>query len=158
MIRGFAIVILGLLLTASVGRGANVVSVDFLRHPIAPKTRVMLQKALLTIKAEDHHAAIRELLTILSKDPASAAWVHTLLGVEYLKTAQYKLAEESLEQAATLLPHDAINHYNLALSLVLTHDAGRGEQEARRALELDPDLPEAKRLLQALHKPPEAGN
>jgi len=158
MVRGFAIVVVGLMLTASVGRGANVISADFLRHPIAPKTRVLLQKALVTIKAEDHHAAIRELLNILSKDPLSAAWVQTLLGVEYLKTAQYELAEESLEQATTLLPHDAINHYNFALSLVLTHDAGRGEQEARRALELDPNLPEAKRLLTALHPHSQEGN
>ena len=137
-------------LVAPLAPGGNTISADYLRYPVAPKIRLMLQKALKTIESEDHQAAIRQLLGILAKYPSSAALVQSLLGIEYLKTSQYPLAVGSLEQAALLLPHDAINHYNLGVSLVLVGDSARGEQELQRALDLDHNIPDAKRLLEEL--------
>ena len=110
----------------------------------------MLRKALDTIDTGDHAAAIKQLLEVLSKYPESAAYVHSLLGVEYMKTDQFQAAVDSFEQAVTLLPHDAINRHNLAVSLLCVHDVGRGAQEARRALELDPGNPTIRALVNAL--------
>jgi Flp pilus assembly protein TadD len=117
---------------------AGTVSADFLRHPISEKVRRMLQTALGTINAGNHEAAIEQLLETLEKYPESAAYVHSLLGVEYLRVDRFTDAVDSLEQAVLLLPHDPINRYNLGLSLVCAGDYQRGEREVRRALELDP--------------------
>ena len=117
---------------------AGTVSVDFLRHPISEKARRMLQTALGTINAGNHEAAIGQLVETLEKYPESAAYVHSLLGVEYLRVDRFANAVDSFEQAVVLLPHDAINRYNFGLALVCAGDYQRGEREVRRALELDP--------------------
>jgi Flp pilus assembly protein TadD len=105
-----------------------------------------------TIDAGDHEAAIKQLLEVLSKYPESAAYVHSLLGVEYMKTDQFQAAVDSFEQAVALLPHDAINRHNLAVSLLCVRDVERGAQEARRALELDPSNPTIRSLVDALER------
>jgi tetratricopeptide (TPR) repeat protein len=117
---------------------AGVVSADILRHPIGEKTRRLLQNAIKTMNAGEHENAIRQLLAVLAKYPESAAYVFSLLGVEYLHTDRFTDALDSFEQAVALLPHDAMNRYNLAVSLLCNHDIERSEQEARRALELAP--------------------
>ena len=139
-------------LPAQTGRSTDVVSTDLLRHPIGEKVRRMLRKAMDTIHAGDHEAAIQQLLEILSKYRESAAYVHSMLGVEYLKTNQFPAAVDSLEQAVALLPHDAFNHYNLAVSLLCNHDLDRGELEAQRAIDLDPDNPTIRALVDALKR------
>jgi predicted Zn-dependent protease len=118
--------------------GATTVSADSLRHPISQKARGMLQKALRAMDSGDHHAAIKQLTLTLAKYPDSAAYVHSLLGVEYMRTERYHDAMNSFEQATVLLPHDAVNRYNLGLSLVCNGVLDRGELEVQRAIELDP--------------------
>ncbi|HYK61970.1 MAG TPA: hypothetical protein VEV85_21220 [Bryobacteraceae bacterium] len=137
-------------LAAQNSHSSGAVSADLLRHPIGEKVRSLLRKAMDTIDTGDHAAAIKQLLEVLSKYPESAAYVHSLLGVEYMKTDQFQAAVDSFEQAVTLLPHDAINRHNLAVSLLCVHDVGRGAQEARRALELDPGNPTIRALVNAL--------
>jgi len=110
----------------------------------------MLQKALKAIKSGNHPAAIEQLQEALAKYPSSAAWVHSLLGPEYLKTDRFQDAVKSLEQAVLLLPHDAANRWNLGVSLVCMGDYAAGEEEVRRALELDPHNARMKLLLDAL--------
>lgn len=139
-------------LPAQTGHPTDVVSTDLLRHPIGEKVRRMLRKAMDTITAGDHEAAIQQLLEILSKYPESTAYVHSLLGVEYLKTNRFPAAVDSLEQAVALLPHDAFNHYNLAVSLLCNRELERGEREAQRAIELDPDNPTIRALVAALKR------
>lgn len=51
-----------------------------------------------------------------------------------------------------LLPHDAMNRYNLAVSLLCKHDVKRGEQEARRALELATTNPMTRAFVDAIEK------
>jgi Flp pilus assembly protein TadD len=63
-----------------------------------------------------------------------------------------------LEQAVSLLPHDAINRYNLGLSLVCAGDYERGEQEVRRAMELGPNNATMEALLNALVERKRSGN
>jgi Flp pilus assembly protein TadD len=139
-------------LPAQTRHSMDVVSADLLRHPIGEKVRLMLRSAMDTINAGDHEAAIQQLLEILSKYPESAAYVHSMLGVEYLKTNQFQAAVDSLEQAVALLPHDAFNHYNLAVSLLCNRDLERGEKEAQRAIDLDPDNPTIRGLVNALQR------
>jgi Flp pilus assembly protein TadD len=126
------------------------ISADLLRHPITEKARRMLQRALQKINSGNHAAAIEQLRETLAIYPGSAAYAHSLLGVEYLKTDRFTAAVSSLEQAVSLLPHDAINRYNLGLSLVCAGDYERGEQEVRRAIELDPNNTTMEALLNAL--------
>jgi Flp pilus assembly protein TadD len=137
---------------AQTGHSSDAVSVDLLRHPIGEKVGLLLRKAMDTMDAGNHEAAIKQLLDILSKHPESAAYVQSLLGVEYFKTGQFRAAVDSLEQAVALLPHNALNHYNLAASLLRNRDLERGEREAERAIELDPDDPTIRALVDALKR------
>jgi Flp pilus assembly protein TadD len=100
----------------------------------------------------DHEGAIKQLLAVLTKYPESAAYVHSMIGVEYMRTERYTDAVSSFEQAVVLLPHDAVNRYNLGLSLVCSGDLERGALEVRRALAMDPSNPTMHALLDALAK------
>ena len=128
------------------------VSVDILRHPLKEKARRMLLRALEATNAGDHESAIAQLKETLDKYPDSALYVHSFLGVEYLKTDQFQDAVNSFEQAASFLPHDPITHYNFAISLACAGDYARAEEETRRSLELNPDLKEAHELLGLLEQ------
>jgi Flp pilus assembly protein TadD len=137
ILQRFAVLILSA--SAILGQtGTDVVSADVLRHPITPKVRQLLLRAMEKIEAGDHETAIHELQETLTKYPDSAAYVHNLLGVEYVKTDRFKDAVSSFEQAVLLLPHDAMTHYNFGLALVCAGDYDRAAQEVQRALELDP--------------------
>ena len=126
------------------------VSADMLRHPISSRTRRMLHRAVDWMRSGDHQKAIKQLETTLAKDPSSAAYVHSLLGYEFMRTEQVAAAINCFEQAVVLLPHDPANHHNFAVSLVVAGDYQRAEEEARRAHELAPDNPEISHLLNAL--------
>jgi len=128
----------------------SVVSIDVLRHPITPKVSKRLRNAIEKMHAGDHEAAIELLRKTLAKFPDSAAYVDNLLGVEYVKTDRYREAVEVLEQAAALLPRDAMTHYNLGLALVCDGDYERARREVQRALELDPKNTRMQARLDAL--------
>jgi tetratricopeptide (TPR) repeat protein len=129
---------------------AQTVSADLLRHPISSKTRGMLQRALDWMRSGKHREAIHQLEATLAKDPSSAAYVHSLLGFEYMQTDQFAASVNCFEQAVSLLPHDAINHVNFGISLAGIGDYKRAEEEARRALDLAPGNAEIQRFLDAL--------
>jgi Flp pilus assembly protein TadD len=73
-----------------------------------------------------------------------------LLGTEYLKTGQIPEAVHALDQAVTLLPHDASNHANLGLALACKGQYDRAESELKQALDLDAHNRIAGKLLNAL--------
>jgi Tfp pilus assembly protein PilF len=131
-------------------KATQTVSADFLRHPLSSKTRRMLQRAVGWMRSGKHQEAIRQLEDTLSSDPSSAAYVHSLLGFEYMRTNQFAAAVNCFEQAVTLLPHDATNHQNFAVSLAGIGDYKRAEQEARRAQELAPESPAIRHSLDAI--------
>ena len=130
--------------------GSSTVSTDLLRHPISSRTRRMLHRAIGWMRSGEHQKAIEQLEATLAKDPSSAAYVHSLLGYEFLRTERVTAAINCFEQAVLLLPHDPANHHNFALSLLEAGDYPRAEEEARRAHDLAPDNPEINRLLDAL--------
>ena len=132
---------------------SQTVSADFLRHPISSRTHRMLQRAIAWMRSGDHQKAIQQLEATLAKDPASAAYVHSLLGYEFMRTDQVTAAINSFEQAVLLVPHDPANHNNFAVSLAAAGDYQRAEEEARLAHELAPDNPSIRSLLDALRDP-----
>lgn len=137
---------------AQTSHSGDAVSVDLLRHPIGEKVGLLLRKAMDTMDAGNHDAAIKQLLVIVSKHPESAAYVDSLLGVEYFRTGQFRAAIDSLEQAVALLPRNALNHYNLAASLLRNHDLERSQLEAERAFQLDPDDASIRALVEDLKR------
>src|ERR1700687_2208155 len=79
---------------ASLERAATspTVSADMLRHPISSRTRRMLHRAVDWMRSGDHQKAIQQLEATLAKDPSSAAYVHSLLGYEFMRTDQVPAA------------------------------------------------------------------
>jgi len=128
----------------------DVVSVDILRNPIPEKARQMLRQALGLMESGKDAEAIRQLRETLAKFPSAAGWVHSLLGFEYMKTDQIHAAIESYEQAVLLMPHDAFNHHNLGVSLALTGDYTRAEEQARLAQQFAPNNSQIQDFLAAL--------
>jgi Flp pilus assembly protein TadD len=125
---------------------AATISVERLRHPLTSKAARLLRKAQILAAAGDHPKAIETLQHALS-EASAIPYVHSMLGVEYLKTGRVAQAEEELEQAVRLLPEDSVNHSNLGYALYLAGDAGRSEQEVRRALEIDRSNSPAQKML-----------
>ncbi|MGD1069754.1 MAG: tetratricopeptide repeat protein [Bryobacteraceae bacterium] len=140
------------------GKGSATVSVDFLRHPVSAKVRQRLLKALDKMASGEHDAAIGQLLETLKKYPDSAAYVYSLLGVEYARTNRFDAAVHALEQGALLLPHEAMAHYNFGLALICAGDYDRAAQEVQRALELDPKNTTFQARLNALQGHVRSGN
>jgi Flp pilus assembly protein TadD len=135
------------------GTGARMtqtVSADLLRHPISPKTLSRLKRAVDWMRSGKHQEAIQQLEDTLAKDPSSAAYVHSLLGYEYMKMDRFTAAVTCFEQAVSLLPHDAINRTNFGVSLAAIGDYKRAEEQVRRAQELEPKNPEIRRFLDAV--------
>ena len=126
------------------------ISADLLRHPLPAKARQILQKAQRAADAGDHASAVQLLEGMRAKYPDSAAWMQSLLGVEYMKTDQFEAAVISFEQAVLLLPHSAVDRSNLGVSLAAVGQYGRAERELRHAIELDSDNVKAKQLLEVL--------
>jgi tetratricopeptide (TPR) repeat protein len=131
------------LLAALAASGASaqssaVIPVDVLRHPITARVRKIILTAMSRIDAGEHAPAIELLRETLRKYPDSAPYVQNLLGAEYVRTDQLPAAISSFEQAVSLLPNDAMTHYNFGLALVCAGDYDRAAREVRRAVELDP--------------------
>jgi Flp pilus assembly protein TadD len=106
-----------------------------------------LVKARQLAKLGEHQAAIKELRETLVREPSSAPYAQNLLGVEYVQNQQFAEARNSFEEALRLMPHESVNHSNLGASLAVAGDWISAEQEARKALDLDPDNSSAKSLL-----------
>ncbi len=129
---------------------SGTVSLELLRYPLSAKARRMLEKAVRFIDAGDHAAAIQQLEETLAKCPSSAAYTQSMVGVEYMRVDRYADAARALQQAVDLLPHDFVNHSNLGLSLARLGEYEQARQELRRALELDPQNANVRRLIAAL--------
>jgi tetratricopeptide (TPR) repeat protein len=130
--------------------GPATVSSDVLRHPLSAKARRRLEKALRLSVLGKHPAAIEELRETLVKEPSSAPYAQSLLGVEYVESGRFDEARGSFEEAVRLMPHESVNHSNLGFSLAVAGDWNSAEQEARTAIQLDPANTRAKTLLELI--------
>ena len=127
--------------------GPATISKDALMHPLSAKARRRLVKALHLAKLGEHRAAIKELRETLLKEPSSAPYAQSFLGVEYVQNQQFAEARNSFEEAVRLMPHESANHSNLGVSLAVAGDWNSADQEACKALKLDPNNANAKSLL-----------
>jgi tetratricopeptide (TPR) repeat protein len=126
------------------------ISSDRLRYPLTPKARKMIDRAEAAASKGEHNTAIRVLIETRERYPSSTPYVDSLLGLEYEKSGLFKQAEEELQQAVTLMPHEAVNHSNLAFALCYLGRFEEAETEVRRALEIDKDNPAPQKILRAL--------
>jgi len=115
---------------------AGTVSVEQLQHPLSRKGAGLIRQAQNFIAMGDHDKAIAKLQEALQESTA-APYARSLLGSEYLRINALPAAIEALEQAVNLLPRNAVNHANLGYAYFLKGYLERGEQEVRRALDLD---------------------
>ncbi len=139
LLRSCAVLVLaGLAASGALAESSAVIPVDVLRHPITARVRKILLSAMAKIDAGEHAPAIEQLQETLRKYPNSAPYVQNLLGAEYARTDQLPAAISSFEQAVSLLPNDAMTHYNFGLALVCAGDYDRAARQVRRAVELDP--------------------
>jgi len=134
------------------GGAPAIVSIDTLRHPLSSNGRQLLEKAVKFARRGNHAAAIHSLRDALVKYPADAAYVHNLLGFEFLETNQLMDAKNSYEEAVRLMPHESHNHANYALSLAVIGEQDSAEKEVRTAIELDKGNSKAKSILELLLK------
>jgi len=125
---------------------AHAVSIDELRHPLSRKGADMLRRADNFSAMGLHDRAIAQLQKAL-QERSAIPYAHSMLGIEYLLTKQVLAAIPELEQGVAAMPHNVPNHSNLAYALMLTGNLDRSEQEARRALELDPRNEKTKHVL-----------
>ena len=130
--------------------GPATVSADVLRHPLTSKARRRLERAIHLADLGNHSAAIKELRETLVKEPSSAPYTDNLLGVEYVENKQFAEAQTSFAEAVRLMPHESVNHSNLGYSLAVAGNWNSAEQEARKAIQLDPSNTRAKSLLELL--------
>lgn len=101
--------------TTTISSGTPIVSVDDLRYPVTAKVRRLLEKAVRKSELGNHAEAIEDLDQALIKFPTSAPYVYNLLGRECISSGEYSKAEESLEEAVRLMPHESAHHSNLGL-------------------------------------------
>jgi Tfp pilus assembly protein PilF len=124
----------------------GLVSAEQLRHPVSKKGMRILDRARKVSQQGKHEEAMAELRKALA-EPAAAPYAHSMLGQEYMRMGKLAEALPELEQGVALLPKDAINHSNYGYALCLARQCGRGEQEIRKSLELDPNSLVARFLL-----------
>jgi Flp pilus assembly protein TadD len=135
---------------------AGKISVDELQHPLSRKGESLIRQAQNFVAMGDHDKAISELRLAL-KERSAIPYADSLLGVEYLKTNQVPAAIDALEQAVKLMPRSVPNHSNLGYAFFLMGYLERGEQEVRRALDLDRNNEKTRRVLSLITHARETG-
>jgi len=131
---------------SDVGSAPGVVSLHQLQHPLSDKDKRRLEQAAKDIRegrTEDGMSKLRASL----EDPSTAGYARGLLGTEYLRQGDFRLAVANLTQAVSLLPGSAAMHSNLGYALCVSGSLRDGEQELSKALALDPDAPAIQYLL-----------
>jgi tetratricopeptide (TPR) repeat protein len=115
---------------------SSTISAQTLARPPSKKALRYLTKAQRYSEAGNSSKAI-EMLKSAPLDAASASYVHSRLGTEYLKLGQYTLALPELEDAARLAPKDSVHRSNLAYVYQALGRNDAAEAAARKALDLD---------------------
>jgi hypothetical protein len=116
--------------------GSGTVSVHELQHPPSAKSKRIFEAAQKSAAAGDYLRAV-EILRGALNDASAVAFARMNIGVAYLRAGQAAVAVPELQEAARLMPEDAVAHTNLAYALLLTKHEDAAEIECRRALQLN---------------------
>ncbi len=125
------------------------VSVRQLQHPPSAKSIRSFDAAQKASARGDYIKAI-EILRGALRDPSAMPYARMNIGVAYLRAGQAEAAVPELEQAARLLPEDAVARTNLAYSLLLAKRFDEAEPECRQALLLDRNSAKARWVLASI--------
>ncbi len=112
------------------------VSAQTLASPPSKKVVKYLVKAQHYSEEGNSVKAI-EVMKSAPLDAASAPYVHSRIGTEYLKAGDTERALPELEEAVRLAPKESVHHANLAYGYEALGRMKDAEAEARAALELD---------------------
>ncbi len=103
---------------------------------LSAKSKRILEKAQRAAAVGEYQKSIAILRGALD-DPAAAPYARINIGANYLRAGQPSAAIPEFQEAARLLPGDAMAHSNLAFALLLLRKPEEAEQEARTAVNLD---------------------
>jgi hypothetical protein len=118
------------------GPVTGTVSVQQLKHPVTAKSKRILADAQRACSKGEYLKAV-EILRGALNDPAAVPYARMNIGVAYLRAGQIAPAIPELEEAARLMPEDAVVRTNLAYALLLNKQVEAAETEGRLALQLD---------------------
>jgi hypothetical protein len=118
------------------GPTTGTVSVQQLKHPVTAKSkRILADAQKASLKGE--YLKTVEILKGALNDPAALPHARMNIGVAYLMAGQVAPAIPELQEAARLMPEDAVVRTNLAYALLLNKQLDAAETEGRLALQLD---------------------
>jgi tetratricopeptide (TPR) repeat protein len=122
------------------------VSVSELENPLSKEGKKLLDTAQADLKAGKTTEALAALRKA-TEDPSTAAYAHGILGSAYVKAGQLDIAIYELREASRLMPGYQVFHSNLAAAHLLNQQPQEAEREARRALRLEWNSPQAHYIL-----------
>lgn len=116
--------------------GSGTVSVRQLQHPLSGKSKKIFDAAERAAAAGDYLKAA-EILRGALHDASAEPYARMNIGIAFLRAGKVELAVPELQEAARLIPDDALVRTNLAYALLLAKRMDAAEAECRRALQLD---------------------
>ncbi len=130
------------------GPPSGFVSLRELQHPISKKAFRAAYEAQQFSQAHNSAKAIEKLKKAVHIDP-SYRDAHSNLGVEYARARRFADARAEFQKALDIGQPAAPIYANLALTLIAAGEIREAQDLARKALELNPDNPVARRIAEA---------
>jgi tetratricopeptide (TPR) repeat protein len=118
---------------------SGAVAISQLEHHVNRKALREYRLAAKSFAKGDAAASVPHLEKSIEADPEFAA-AHHQLGVALSAQAEPERAASEFQKSIALDPALAIGHSNLAIVLMKLNRFGEEEKEARRALQLEPNL------------------
>jgi len=113
----------------------------------------------LRLELGDYHGAIDDLSHAFDLDPSNRAMLLCNRGLAWLKLGQLEQALHDTNEALLLAPEDAVAYNNRGVIFRDLGDFEKAESDLRRAIEIDPQLPNPRehlaKLLEASENTPE---
>lgn len=126
--------------------GPRTISAQRLGHHPPKAARKAFALGIAAAKRERPAEALDHFTTAVSLDP-SYLEARAELGVLYSRNGEVSKALEQFARASELEPNSSMLHFNQAWALLSLGRASEAEDEARRALALNPGQVDAQRLL-----------
>jgi len=106
---------------------------------------------LLLAQGKDLDVALTLAQTARRGMPESPTTADTL-GWAYYQKGTYQMAIDLFQEAAKKMPTNAFYHYHLGMAYSKVNERGKAKAELERALQLNPKIPEASKVHQALEE------